>query len=338
MDKKRDAQPVTVTQLTRTNSGIAFFNANKGSKVMDALTIDFHYEEKRNTPIKDLQQFKDGQFNVTGQIKWTAPTKEVFVKGTTKEVRDGILADGTGSIPISCWEDLATLKEFVNYRMAPVAPHNYYGQYLATTKETLAEELPIEELSAHKHSLSIDLNTVEAENSTQINERNNDLTTIVNADILNIKTNVFPLCTNPKCKRKIFPTPGAIVTECKSCKPPRKMLLKKCECDLNVYVSVIHEDNLLTLTVFANVLADYFDKNVLSLYRDNVNHRILEKKVLLPDNVSFIINPKKIVTKILNNTTLENPANDNDPHSEKALNCSNTVTGTELQCSDLGTE
>ena len=207
---------MTVTQLTRTNSEIAFFNTNKGTKVMDALTIDFQYEERRDTAIKDLQQFKDGQFNVVGQIKWTAPTKEVFVKGNTKEVRDSILADGTGSIPISCWEDLATLKEFVNYRLAPVALHNYYGQHLSTTKEMLAEKFPMEELSADKHSLSIDWNTVEAKNPTQINERKNDLTTIANPDILNIKTKIFLLCTNQKCKRKVFPTPGAIVTECKS--------------------------------------------------------------------------------------------------------------------------
>ena len=63
------------------------------------------------------------------------------------------------------------------------------------------------------------------------------------------------------------------------------MLLKKCECDVNADASVIHEDNLLTLTVFVNVFADYFDEDVLSFYRDSVNHHILEEKVLLLDNV-----------------------------------------------------
>ena len=121
MDKKLACQPVKITKLNSTKSGIAFFNANQGSRVEDTAVIDFKNESDDGNDFK-LINFKDkndGLFTVTGLIKWSEQKKPVTLKGkngipsTQKYVRDGIIADDTHNLPISVWDEglISTLEE-----------------------------------------------------------------------------------------------------------------------------------------------------------------------------------------------------------------------------------
>ena len=47
--KKDASQPVKMTQLTKTETGIIFFNSNRGSRIEDIPSVPF-----MNTPVDEL--------------------------------------------------------------------------------------------------------------------------------------------------------------------------------------------------------------------------------------------------------------------------------------------
>ena len=70
-EKHYAAQPVTLTNLNPTSWGVAFFNANTGSKLEDAQTIDFKYQERQPTSLSDLETMTAGGLhNVVATFKW----------------------------------------------------------------------------------------------------------------------------------------------------------------------------------------------------------------------------------------------------------------------------
>ena len=105
VEKKIACQTVKITNLNPTKSGVAFYNANQGSRIQDTDTIDLKNDTNCDHKLINLKDKNSGLFTVCGTIKWTAEKKTVNVKGTDKTVREGILADDTFSIPISVWED-----------------------------------------------------------------------------------------------------------------------------------------------------------------------------------------------------------------------------------------
>ena len=144
VEKKIACQPVKITNLNPTKSGVAFYNANQGSRIEDTDTIDFKNDTNSSDhKLRNLKDKNSGLFTVVGTIKWTAEKKTVNVKGTDKTVQEGILADDTFSIPISVWEDnlLSELQEDKLYKLSPVSVRWFFGKRLATTVQTTAEEI-----------------------------------------------------------------------------------------------------------------------------------------------------------------------------------------------------
>ena len=103
MDKKLACQPVKITKLNSTKSGIAFFNANQGSRIEDTAAIDFknEFDDGNDFKLINVKGKKNGLFTITGLVKWSEEKRPVTIKGkngnpsTEKYVRDGIIADDT---------------------------------------------------------------------------------------------------------------------------------------------------------------------------------------------------------------------------------------------------
>ena len=125
--KKDASQPVKMTQLTKTETGIVFFNSNCGSRIEDIPSVPF-----MNTPIDELNliDIKDkfsGDFTIKGCIRWVKDVAEVPVNnhsetkaGNARFVRDAIISDGTFHLPISVWGDtINQINEFQYYKAYP---------------------------------------------------------------------------------------------------------------------------------------------------------------------------------------------------------------------------
>lgn len=131
VDKMNAQQPIKITNLTVTPSGTIFFN--KGATVHDfpshTMTFKFVHQEPFQTPsIRCLLKTTSGVFNVSGTIKWKGEATLPSEKATT-QVRDAILTDTTGSIPLSVWgEHISTIEEGNFYTFTECKLRYFYGK------------------------------------------------------------------------------------------------------------------------------------------------------------------------------------------------------------------
>ena len=124
-DKKISGQPVKSSCLSLTNYGVCYFNFNKGSRMEDVHTISFEYVPEMQIKIKDLKDKRIGSLStVIGRIKPTQAAEVKSDNGTThkKNVRDAVIADETGYMPISIWADLIdSIEEDFPYKITEVS-------------------------------------------------------------------------------------------------------------------------------------------------------------------------------------------------------------------------
>ena len=114
-------------------------------------------------------------------------------------------------------------------------------------------------------------------------------------DILSVKLNIYPICTNRNCKgKKVTPLPRDITVECPKC--TRLMLVTKCQCGLNGEINLEKDLKALTLTVFAEPLNKYFGEDFILKYKNNPHK--LEENILLMENVDITYNSKRIILDI----------------------------------------
>ena len=102
VNKQQARQPVTLTNVNLAKSGMKFFNINTTSKLEDAKSFDFTFQEKDASHglITLKGKPKDSKFNVTGAKKWTNEIRKVTIKPNNAEeklmdVRDGVIAYST---------------------------------------------------------------------------------------------------------------------------------------------------------------------------------------------------------------------------------------------------
>ena len=277
MDKKLACQPVKITKLNSTKSGIAFFNANQGSRIEDTAAIDFKNESDDGDDFKliNVKDKKDGLFTVTGLIKWSEQKKPVTIKGkngnpsTQKYVRDGIITDNTHNLPISVWDEglISTLEENTFYKFTIVSLRRYFGFKLSTTMDTTVKVV-------HSTPPEVDWETVITSHSHAVLKV--DHTELCCPTILNAEINIYAMCTKSDCGKKVVPFSGEITVRCNNC--DRKMSEESCKYDLNATIELHQKPNNITLTVFSNVLDKFFETNVVHTYKDNKED--LEDKIL----------------------------------------------------------
>jgi hypothetical protein len=105
MDKMESQQPVKLSNMTVAQSGTVLFN--KGSIISDTPSVAFKYApptEPEITKISSLQQNNSGSFTVSGIVTWKG---EAHASNDTskKMIREGIIVDSSGSIPLSVWQE-----------------------------------------------------------------------------------------------------------------------------------------------------------------------------------------------------------------------------------------
>ena len=200
------------------------------------------------------------------------------------------IADGTHSIEISIWSDLISeLQENVLYEMTEITVRNYFGQSLATSPGTVARVVADDD-----NTITINWDTVQAKQASS------NTTTICCPEINNVGINIYPICTNEECKKKIKPPPRERVVTCNGRNGCLKeMLLKKCPCGMDVEVQLSKDANITNLTAFPTVLGRYFEEDILLKYKDNKKDLVV--KLLELENIDVTYNiHDKIITKITN--------------------------------------
>ncbi len=276
LDKMAAGQPIRLSNMPVATSSTVFLN--KGTVITDlpphSLTFQFHQPKTNEvTSIKDLQKYSSGTFAVSGCIQWSAPSHKPK-EDSTKYVRDGTITDSTGSIKLLVWEEhIEQIKEGEFHTITGWKLRFYYGKCLSTSRATTVTE---------------------AEKQTLADVPKNEQTVICCPEILNVSVNIYPVCNNKECNKKISGNPGTQLVKCLSCN--HYMQIKNCYLDMNVKFQLQKEEKTVSATAFGRVLSAFLDEDIYN-YRDNVED-LIEKLLLLESTDFYLAQPGKLVTQI----------------------------------------
>ena len=101
--------------------------------------------------------------------------------------------------------------------------------------------------------------------------------------------NVYPVCNNKDCKKKINGNPGSRVVKCMACN--KSMLVKNCcylDMDVNFQLDSA-DNNSVSVTAFPKVITAFLNEDIYS-YRDDTDGLI--EKLLLLECVDFHLSQK----------------------------------------------
>ena len=315
--KKDASQPVKMTQLTKTETGIIFFNSNQGSRIKDIPSVPF-----MNTPIDELNliDIKDkfsGDFTIKGCIRCVKDVAEVPVNnhsetkaGNARFVRDAIISDGIFHLPISVWGDtINQINESQCYKLTHTGAKHYFGQKLYTKKETT----PLIDLDIPViNSDNIDLNP------SPVTPKKPALSTLKAPEVVNVKLTFYPVCRTPKCNRKKLKVlPGDDMVDCGQCN--HSVVLEKCKYSSDGEIQFEDtESREITLTVFPDTLNNYFKEDVIQIHKDNLQE--LKRKILRLTDITVSYNSRRIITESTNIAKLEDTEAPSDlPQAEDSV-------------------
>lgn len=293
VDKMHSQQPVKLSNLQSASSGTIFFNKGASIENIPSHKVNFTFSPKQAcevTKIDTLIKYNSGTFNVSGRITWKGPAQHPK-EASTKLVRDAVLTDSTGSLPLSVWENqIDAIQDGQFYNLTQCRLRHYYGKCLSTSKSTTVTE-------------------AEAQDVTSRND-NKLVNWVCCPEILNAGANVFLACNTKDCRKKVNNAPGSKVVKCNSCS--RSMLVKNCFVDMSVNMEIEKDGKVFSVTAFPKVLTAFLKEDMFQ-YREDVNS--LEMKLLTLENVDFNLNQSgKIVKQLL-------PHSDSQEHQ---IDCNNT--------------
>ena len=112
--------------------------------------------------------------------------------------------------------------------------------------------------------------------------------------ILNVIVNIYPICNNKECRKKVSASAGSKILRCHGCN--RSVLLKNCYTELNAQFQLEKDNTEKNVTAFTKVLTTFLKEDMYN-YKDNEDE--LTAKLLQLDNVDFhLSNTGKLVTSI----------------------------------------
>jgi len=279
-------KPVMLSNLTKSGE-IMFYNAYFGSQMVGLSKLPFSMNEVSFYTINEVKSHEKGSFDVCGSIKWISAENTTSTK---KLVRDAVIADHTGHIVITFWEDtISQIEEGKCYEVYNVTLKEYFGKKLTTSRTTKLKE--------HHQAIDIDWTVVEM---TDFKKEQDDLKskttpTICCPTILSAKIDIFPTCPTPSCSKKLE-KPADIVKYvkcpfCGSTALPR-MLGK----GFSGQICVAKEESV-KLTVFPEVLNQYFSVDVIKEYSHEPAQ--LEVEILELSNVDITFSQsRKVILEI----------------------------------------
>lgn len=277
LDKMTAQQPIQLSNLPTSSSGTIFLN--KGAVIQDvpSHSVQFQHMElttNQVTKISDLDNHSSGTFTVSGVVQWNGPPQKP-TEESTKLVRDATITDSSGLIKLSVWEEhIDQINEGDFYTITNCKLRYFYGKCLSTTRATTVTEAVKQDVSA-------------------VQQKTENV--LCCPEILNTSVNVYPVCNNKDCKKKINGNPGSRLVKCLSCN--RSMLVQNCYLDTNVSLQLEKGDKTISVTAFPKVLATFFNEDIYS-YKDNTEALI--EKILLLESVDFQLSQNgRLVTKMV---------------------------------------
>ena len=280
VEKQESKSPINLQRLSQSGPGIAFFNSNTGSSIHEVDRLPFALCPTTPVDIASIfESLVQGNFTVEGKLSWNREEREVLVGSnrTKRRVRDAIIADNSGNIPISIWGDLIdSVTEDFPTVLTNIIAQDFNGLKLSTTTDTELRE-SMGDFSKVDWNMIKPLEVLE---------------TIHCPSIACVKVSQFEICNNLDCKKKLTPYPGQATVTCNMCK--RKMLLERCDttfvCEITVELA---DGRQQPITIFPNTLAE----NLPDVPSDDLME--LEHALLILKDVDFEINGRSIVTKIV---------------------------------------
>ena len=277
IDKMESQQPVKLSNITATPSGTSFFN--KGSVIIDTPSVNFKCNPPSTleiTKISSLAQSTSGLFTISGTVTWTGE-QHTPNENSKKLVRDGIITDSSGSIPLSVWQEhIEQVQEGQFYTITNCNLRHYYGKRLATTKSSVVTGAENQDIS-----------------DVPIKEQRVD-TFICCPDILNLSVNKYPICNNKSCRKKLNPTAGTKFVRCLYCN--RNMLLQNSWVDMNISFQLQKGDKTYSVTAFSKVVSKCLGEDI-HCYKDDTDP--LTEKLLLLKDIDFYLSPdQNLVSKM----------------------------------------
>ena len=142
-EKKNSPQAIKVRNASYSPSGMIFLN--KVTKVDDALPHECAFSYKLSqakvlTSIKDILKHDDGTFNVKGRLVFSGEVKSPEKR--KQSVKDAVLTDSTGTIPLSDWEEhFGSLATDHFYELSNLKLRYFNGKTLTTLPLTDIKEI-----------------------------------------------------------------------------------------------------------------------------------------------------------------------------------------------------
>ena len=91
--------------------------------------------------------------------------------------------------------------------------------------------------------------------------QNPDLSdTICCPEILNVSANIYPVCNNRDCRKKISENPGSKIVRCLHCN--RTMLVKNCYADMNINFHLEKEEKHFSATAFPKAVSTFLREDI----------------------------------------------------------------------------
>ena len=288
---------VMLSKLTRSGE-MLFFNAYYGSQMVGLKCLPFKITDVQFITIAEIKKEEKGKFNVIGHIRWIS---QMSKSNQGKAVRDAVIADATGHIVISFWEDMINnIKENQCYEVSNVSIKNYFGKKLNTSTTT--------KISEHDQQMDINWTSIEMtdfkKQENEIKERTTP--TLCCPDVLSAKINIFPTCPTPNCLKRIE-VPGDIkVVKCPSC--ANRSLTKKLNASFIGEINFEHKGEVYQLTVFPETLNKYLSKDVIKEYWGKTETLEIEILELFDIDVTYSVS-KKVILKIVDHEDPVDPIN-----------------------------
>ena len=177
LGKKNSAQTIKVRNASYSPSATIFLN--KVTKVDDAFPRECAFSCKLSEAnvlpsIKGVLKHDDGSFNIKGRLVFSGEVKSP--EKCKQSVKDALLTDSTGTIPLSVWEEhFGSLVTNRSYELSNLKLRYFNGNTLTT--------LPL-----------TDIEEIEAFETQALVVENCENKTVCRPAILNGVVNIYPIC------------------------------------------------------------------------------------------------------------------------------------------------
>ena len=115
-------------------------------------------------------------------------------------------------------------------------------------------------------------------------------------EMMNGSVNVYHICNNPSCRKKLFVPAAATLVTCRSCQ--RRLLLRRASVKLNVVVqSEASDGQSVSVTIFASLLKKLFGEKSIDDAVENPDSIVTQ--LLMLNNHDFkLMPPSNVVASI----------------------------------------